>query len=143
MFSPILATRFARASSTVMSSYAAALNASTESILLASAVSATWLANARKLLSIATKSVSQLTSAISAVVPAVLAKTTPSAAIRPAFLAALIAPDLRMFSIASSMSPSASTSAFLQSIIPAAVRSRSSLTCLAVIAIVEFLYFIY
>src|SRR5574344_717264 len=33
-----------------------------------------------------------------------------------------------MFSMASSMSPLASVSAFLQSIMPAAVRSRSSLT---------------
>ena len=37
---------------------------------------------------------------------------TPSAATLPAFFAALIAPDLRMFSIASSMSPFASVSAF-------------------------------
>ncbi len=44
------------------------------------------------------------------------------------FFAALIAPDLRMFSIASSMSPFASVSAFLQSIMPAPVRSRSSFT---------------
>jgi hypothetical protein len=53
---------------------------------------------------------------------------TPSAATLPAFFAALIAPDLRMFSIASSMSPFASVSAFLQSIMPAPVRSRSSFT---------------
>ena len=56
----------------------------------------------------------------------------PSAATLPAFLAALAAPLLRMFSIASSISALASTSAFLQSIIPAPVRSRSSLTRAAV-----------
>ena len=55
----------------------------------------------------------------------------------PAFLAAFAAPLLRMLSIASSMSPSVSVSAFLQSIMPAPVRSRSSLTWAAVIAIVK------
>ncbi|CSC79480.1 Uncharacterised protein [Vibrio cholerae] len=59
----------------------------------------------------------------------------PSAAMLPAFLAALAAPLLRMFSIASSMSPLVSTRAFLHSIIPAPVRSRSSFTRAAVTAI--------
>jgi hypothetical protein len=42
--------------------------------------------------------------------------------------------DLRKFSIASSASPSASTNAFLQSIMPRPVRSLRSLTIAAVIA---------
>ena len=56
----------------------------------------------------------------------------PSAAVRPAFLAALAAPLLRIASIAFCISPSAATRAFLQSIIPAPVASRSSLTIAAV-----------
>ena len=46
---------------------------------------------------------------------------------RPAFLAASARPFLRRYSIAFSMSPPVSTSAFLQSIMPAPVRSRRSL----------------
>src|SRR5215470_3450030 len=51
---------------------------------------------------------------------------------RPAFLAAAARPFLRRYSPAFSMSPSTSTRAFLQSAIPAPVRSRSSLTMPAV-----------
>src|SRR5690606_9098835 len=53
--------------------------------------------------------------------------------IRPAFLAAFRPLALRRSSMALSMSPSASTNAFLQSIMPRPVRSRSSLTIPAVI----------
>src|SRR5437764_296943 len=56
----------------------------------------------------------------------------PSAAMRPAFLAALASPFLRRRSTAASMSPPVSPSADLQSIMPASVRSRSSLTIWAV-----------
>src|SRR6516162_3955884 len=52
----------------------------------------------------------------------------PSAATRDAFLSAFAWPCLRSSSAAESRSPFASTSAFLQSIMPAPVRSRSSLT---------------
>src|SRR5690606_19331539 len=63
----------------------------------------------------------------------------PSVAARPAFLAALARPFLRRNSMALSMSPSTSWSAFLQSIRPAPVASRSSLiiaafTCAIVLA---------
>jgi len=60
----------------------------------------------------------------------------PSAAVRPAFFAAFAWPDLRIASIAASMSPSLATNAFLHSIMPAPVRSLSSFTKAAVIAIV-------
>ena len=58
--------------------------------------------------------------------------TRPSAATRPLFLAALARPFLRSQSIAASISPSVSLSAFLQSIMPAPVFSRRSLTSPAV-----------
>ena len=57
---------------------------------------------------------------------------TPSAATRLDFLAAFAAPDLRISSIATSISPFEATNAFLHSIIPAPVRSLSSLTIEAV-----------
>ncbi len=56
----------------------------------------------------------------------------PSAATRPAFLAAFDRPFLRSQSTAASMSPSVSPSAALQSIMPAPVVSRRSLTICAV-----------
>src|SRR5688500_9820201 len=62
----------------------------------------------------------------------------PSAAIAPAFFAALARPFFWMISAAFSASPPASTSAFLQSIIPAPVRSRSSLTIAALISGIAF-----
>jgi hypothetical protein len=60
--------------------------------------------------------------------------TTPSAAMRPALLAALLPNLTRRSSSAFCMSPWASLRAFLQSIIGASVRSRSSLTMEAVIS---------
>src|SRR5690554_4992826 len=57
----------------------------------------------------------------------------PSAAVRLAFLAAFRPLALRRSSMAFSRSPSASTRAFLHSIMPSPVRSRNSLTMLAVI----------
>jgi hypothetical protein len=52
----------------------------------------------------------------------------PSAATRPDFFAALDSPFLRSQSCAAVMSPLVSLSAALQSIMPAPVDSRSSLT---------------
>ncbi len=77
----------------------------------------------------ATKSVWQLTSTMTPVLPSALTHvaTSPSVATLPARDAALTRPFLRMISTAFSMSPSASVSAFLQSVMPADVRSRSSL----------------
>ena len=58
---------------------------------------------------------------------------SPSAATRPAFLAAFDRPFLRSQSTAASMSPLVSPSAALQSIMPAPVFSRRSFTIAAVI----------
>ena len=58
---------------------------------------------------------------------------------RPDFFAALARPLVRSQSIAASMSPLVSVSAFLASIIPAPDASRSSFTIVAVIVIVMLL----
>src|SRR5690349_18640918 len=65
---------------------------------------------------------------------------TPSLASRPAFFAAEACPFLRRISTAASKSPFASASAFLQSIKPAFVISRSLPTELAVISAINFGY---
>src|SRR3546814_654476 len=99
--------------------------------------SATWVTSRTKPWNcsfLATKSVSLLTSTIAPRVPSVATPTRPSAATRPAFLAAAARPLVRSQSIDASMSPWFSASAFLQSIMPAPVRSRSSLTRAAVIS---------
>jgi hypothetical protein len=61
-----------------------------------------------------------------------------SAVTRPAFLPAWAIPFLRRISIAATSSPRASTNAFLQSIIPAPVFSRSDLTPLAVTSAITY-----
>src|ERR1700758_782566 len=81
----------------------------------------------------ATKSVSELTSTTTPLVPAVSAPISPSAATRPAFFAAFDNPFWRSQSCAACMSPDVSVRAALQSIIPAPVDSRRSLTIAAVI----------
>src|SRR5688500_264126 len=84
----------------------------------------------------ATKSVSQLTSTSTPTPPPgwMYASTRPWLAARSAFEAALAAPRLRSVSMASSMSPLLSASAFLHSIMPTPVRWRSSMTCLGEIS---------
>src|SRR5262245_55024215 len=77
---------------------------------------------------LATKSVSQLSS--SSAWPEWA--TRPLAVVRPARLPTSLAPLMRRNSTALSKSPAASSSAFLQSIIPAPVSSRSFLTSAAV-----------
>src|SRR5258708_21369018 len=76
---------------------------------------------------LATKSVSQLISTSSTILPRgwMYAPTRPSQAARPAFLAAAARPFLRRISRALWASPLASTSADLHSIMPAPVSSRS------------------
>src|SRR5690606_35372066 len=135
MFSPILEISAARPSSTV--SPEASLASFSDSMSVpstGSAASATALVKATKLSSLATKSVSELISTRTALPPLWAVETRPSAVTRLAFLSALASPDLRRASAAASMSPLLSVSAFLHSIIPAPVRSRSSLTIEAVIA---------
>src|SRR6185369_4745950 len=92
--------------------------------------------NAWNLSFFATKSVSLLTSTRAPLFPsaAMTAATRPSVAALPAFLAAAARPFLRRVSTAFSISPPVSSSAFLQSSMPAPVLLRSSLTCAAVIA---------
>ena len=143
MFSPILATVSAIASAIVMPPTLAALIAST-SVPTSSATSAIirtkpWNRSLR-----ATKSVSELTSTTTPFLPLTAAPVRPSAATRPAFLAAFARPFLRSQSTAASMLPSFSPSAALQSIMPAPVASRSSLTiCAEMLAIEVVLLFAY
>ena len=97
-------------------------------------------ANSRKFLSFATKSVSQLTSNIFATFLSLTTNfITPSAATLEDFLSAFACPAFLIVSIALFMSPPASTSAFLHSIIPAPVLSRSSFTICAVILLIYYL----
>jgi hypothetical protein len=79
-----------------------------------------------------TKSVSEFTSTIAAVLPFTATEANPSAAMRSFFFAAFAIPFSRKRSTAFSMSPSTSTNAFFASIIPTPVISRSSFTILAV-----------
>src|SRR4029077_12123320 len=84
-------------------------------------------------------SVSELTSTTTPLAPDVTAPIRPSAATRPAFFAAFDRPFLRSQSCASCMLPAVSVRAALQSIMPAPVDSRSSLTIAAeIVAIVEY-----
>ena len=85
---------------------------------------------------LAQKSVSELTSRSVPVLPSLPTKaiTIPSAANLPAALLALFPKRTLKISSARALSPSASVNAFLQSIIGASVRSRRSLTMLAVIS---------
>ena len=86
----------------------------------------------------AAKSVSQLisTSTPTFASSVMYAATAPSAAMRLAFFSALEMPFSRSQSMAAFASPFVAVSAFLQSIMPAPVFSRSSFTIAAVIAIV-------
>ena len=138
MFSPMVAMASEIAVSTVTLPTLAALIVSTSAPLC----SATWaiiLTRPWNCSLRATKSVSELTSTTTPLAPDVTAPIRPSAATRPAFLAAFDRPFLRSQSCAAVMSPLVSVSAALQSIMPAPVDSRSSLTIAAVIvAIVEY-----
>jgi len=84
----------------------------------------------------ATKSVSEFTSTRTPVWPsgesAMSIATRPSEAERPSRLAMPLSPFTRMISTAFSTLPSASSSAFLTSSMPAPVRSRSALMSAAV-----------
>ena len=73
----------------------------------------------------ATKSVSHVISTRAATEPSTTTSTAPCSAERPARFVAPARPFLRSQSRASSRSPPVSSSAFLHSIIPAPVRSRS------------------
>ena len=135
MFSPMVATRCVSSSATVRPEpgNGAALIASRSSPT-ASAICVTAVTKAWKLSLRATKSVSAFTSTIAARPGDETTPTRPSAATRPDFFAAAARPLVRSQSTAASMSPPASVSARLQSIMPAPVLSRSSFTRAAVIS---------
>mmetsp|Transcript_12806 Transcript_12806/g.36163 ORF Transcript_12806/g.36163 Transcript_12806/m.36163 type:complete len:225 (-) Transcript_12806:552-1226(-) len=135
MFSPILETRACRVASRLSPSTSCPIKSSTLPDPMAAAAPATRLQYAKNVESFPTKSVSQLTSTITALpsLP-VLTAILPSAATRVAFLSAWANPFLRKNSAATSWSPPDSVKAFLQSIIPAPVRSRRALMVLGVIA---------
>src|SRR4051812_19565060 len=138
MFSPMVAIASEIAVSTVTLPAFAALifstSAPTASATCAIILTKPWNCSLR-----ATKSVSELTSTTTPLTPAVSAPIRPSAARRPDFLAAFERPFLRSQSCAAVMSPAVSVSAALQSIMPAPVDSRSSLTIAAeIVAIVEY-----
>ncbi len=82
-----------------------------------------------------TKSVSLLTSYKTALLPSTMPFVKPSAAILAPFLAALAIPFSLKYITACSISPLVSSSAFLQSSIPAPVKSLNSFTCFAVIIV--------
>ena len=90
-----------------------------------------------KSLFLATKSVSEFTSTATPFPSLVATATSPSAATRLDFFAALANPLVLSQSIAASKSPSVSVRAFLASIMPAPVVSRSSFTIEAVIAMIH------
>ena len=92
---------------------------------------------AAKLSFLVTKSVSQLTSTIAPTPFPMKAATTPSAVMRLAALPALVPSLTRSSSSALAMSPSASVSAFLHSIMGASVLARRSATIFAVIAAIS------
>ena len=83
-----------------------------------------------------TKSVSTPTSTSTPILPPawMYESTAPSLVARALFFCAVARPDLRSSSIAFSRSPAVAVSAFLQSIMPAPLFSRSSFTSAAVIS---------
>src|SRR5712692_10187176 len=136
MFSPMRPTNALRVSSTVDPPSGADERAATSGGFLFATRSASERAKFRKSLFLATKSVSQLTSTIAPILAsaATWIAMTPSAAVRAEALDALFPRRTRSSSSALAALPSASTSAFLHSIIGASVLSRRSLTMLAVIS---------
>ena len=115
IFSPIFAV------ASIVSSFFASINASASLTSFLRTYSATPATNSLYWSPFATKSVSQLTSTNTAVLPSTFAETIPSAAILEDFLAAVAIPFSLNRSIAFSISPLVSVSAFLQSNTPAPV----------------------
>ena len=111
-----------------------ARSASTSAGFSSITVSAQVSTNSVKLAFFATKSVSALTSMTTPILPQseTFANATPSAAILLAFLTEAARPFSRRSSVAFSMSPFASASAFLQSIMPQPVFALSVATSFAV-----------
>ena len=140
MFSPMVAIADVIASATLVPVdfiSAARIDSSVPSVV--TAVSAMPRASAWKSGLRATKSVSELSSIMTARLAWPTTAMRPSAATRPAFLAALARPLVRSQSTAASISPPVSVSAALQSIMPAPVWSRSCFTIPAVMFMSVFL----
>ena len=135
-FSPSLPTSVLRVSSTDVPCKSSADSAATSAGFLSAIRFTSAPVNARKSVFFATKSVSQLISSMAPSLPslAMYVATTPSAATREAALVALLPSFTRRISSALLISPAASVSAFLHSIIGASVFSRSSFTMPAVIS---------
>ena len=141
-FSPILPINALRVSSTLVPLMVSPESAATSAGFCVATISASFADRARKSSFFATKSVSQFTSTIA---PSfwsaeIWIATTPSAAMRLAALLALLPSFTRRISSAFSISPPASVSAFLHSIIGASVFSRNSLTIAAVISAISVSY---
>ena len=137
MFSPNFITNALRASSTLSPDASLSVAKACVSAGFCSATTcAKFFANAIKSSFFATKSVSQLTSIIAPFFPSALINmlTSPSEATRPAALLALAPLLMRSKSSAAAVSPEVSVNAFLHSIMPRPVRSRRSLTIVAVIS---------
>ena len=126
MFSPIVAIASFTVVSTVFPSISAAFSASTSDTPKAAVAMLPTIA--WKSAFLPTKSVSEFTSTAIPLPALTATATRPSAAVRPDFFAAFARPLVRSQSIAASMSPSVSVSAFLASIMPAPDVSRSCLT---------------
>ena len=121
--------RFCRASSTVVSPPAIlqALRASTSAGFCSITVFAVAATKSLNSWLFAAKSVSMFTSRTQPTLPSTTAVQIPSAATLPLFFACVARPFSRRTSIAFYISPSVSTRAFLQSIMPTPVAVISSL----------------
>ena len=133
MFSPSFCTSAWRTDSTVPPASGSSASAATSAGFFSAIACATLRANATKSSLRDTKSVSQFTSTIAPDLASAAryAPTMPSAATRPAAFDALAPLLIRSSSSALAISPSASVSAFLHSIMPRPVRWRRSITMLA------------
>src|SRR5688572_8221348 len=136
MFSPIFCTSPCRFCSTLPPGSCNADSSVTSCGLRAATISARDFEKATKSSFLATKSVSQFSSTNAPTFASAdsQAPTTPSAATRLAALLALAPLLMRSSSSAFLRSPPASASAFLHSIIPRPVSSRSSFTSPALIS---------
>src|SRR5690348_854788 len=139
IFSPIFCTSFWRVDSTVSAPNFLSESAATSAGFSFATSSARFFTKEANSGFFATKSVSQFTSTIAAVLPSAetWAPIAPSAATREAALEAFAPLLMRSSSSAFFMSPPASSSAFLHSIMPSPVRLRSSLTIPAVISAIS------
>src|SRR3954464_5737287 len=136
MFSPIFCTSACRRASTLPAVVSSEASSSTFAGARVATSSASDCAKRTKSSFLATKSVSELSSTSAPTLPSAASQApiTPSAAMRLAALLALAPLLMRSSSSAFFRSPSHSAKAFLHSIIPRPVSSRSSFTSPALIS---------